>query len=79
MLLVLLANKHGLIVFVSAKMKANLVSDFNLLVSKDKLDDVYLLIYNCDMKRVHESHLLNDLEVILKIGNFDEATTEKRD
>ena len=78
-LFVLLANEHGLIVFVSAKMEADLVPNFYLLAIKDKLDDVDLLIYYCDVKGVNESHLLNDLEVILKIGDFDETATEKCD
>ena len=79
MFLILLTDKHGLIVFVSIKMEADLVPNFYLLAVEDKLDDCYLLVYYCDMKWVHLGHLLDDLKVILKIGDFDKAASEKCD
>ena len=77
--LVLLTYKHGLIVFVSIKLEADLVPNFYLLAVEDKLDDCYLLVYYCYMKRVNLCHLLDDLKVILKIGDFDKAASEKCD
>lgn len=76
-LLVLQTDKHGLIILFSIKLETDLVPDFYMLALKDELYDFNFFVYHSNMKRVNPYHFVDDIKIVLKVGDLHKATAEK--